>query len=257
MIHEQRHRIAHDVVEAFRSKVQRTHADLYTYPLTLDALTVMISETYPIAVHQIADLDIHKVSHAIRSLGGELTTSTLDNYMALAGFLYAHRGGGAIFIERGDSHERRKFSLAHELGHFINDYYHPIYLKYESSNTIPLFQEEQTVQVRQVVSARCTKGDIFGGGEPETVEVRSPDTRLLLDELQREQKEKFKEIKANFFAAELLMPIEECRRLEFENHGLTQQELTLTLMKRFGVSRAAAAIRVEELQLGVVEEGLW
>jgi hypothetical protein len=35
-----------------------------------------------------------------------------------------------------------------------------------------------------------------------------------------------------------------------------QEELTAALMKRFGVSRAAAAVRVEELQLGVVEEGL-
>jgi len=139
---------------------------------------------------------------------------------------------------------------------FTNDYYRPVYLKYESSNTIALFQEEQTVQVRQVVSARCTKRDIFGGDESEMVEVKSPDARSLLDSLQREQKEKYKEIKANFFAAELLMPMEECKRVEHENPGAGQEELTAALMKRFGVSRAAASIRVKELRLGVVEERL-
>jgi Zn-dependent peptidase ImmA (M78 family) len=88
------------------------------------------------------------------------------------------------------------------------------------------------------------------------VEVKSPDTRSLLDSLQREQKEKYKEIKANFFAAELLMPMEEYRRIGHEYPGAGQEELTAALMKRFGVSRSAAAIRVEELQLGVVEERL-
>lgn len=167
MRYEQRHRVAQEVVDTFRSTVQQTHADLFCYPLALDALMVMVSETYPIAVHEIRGLDIDKISQAIKAFGGNLATSTLDRCMAFAGFLYAHRGGGVIFLERNDSEERRKFSLAHELGHFPDDYYRPVYLKYESSNTIPLFQEEQTAQVRQVVSARhqarhlrrCRAGD--------------------------------------------------------------------------------------------------
>lgn len=257
MRHEQRHRVAQEIVDTFRSKAQRTHADLFCYPLALDVLTVMISETYPIAVNEIANLDIEKISRAIKTFGGNLATSTLDGYMALAGFFYAHRGGGVIFLERDDSEERRKFSLAHELGHFINDYYRPVYLKYESSNTIPLFREEQTAQVRQVVSSGCTKRDIFGDAEPEIVDVTNSDTQRVLIALQREQKERYKEIKANAFAAELLMPMEECRRIEHECEGASAEELTLAVKKRFGVSRAAAAIRVEELQLGVVEEGMW
>jgi Zn-dependent peptidase ImmA (M78 family) len=88
------------------------------------------------------------------------------------------------------------------------------------------------------------------------VEVKSKDTGQLLVELQREQKEKFKEVKANYFAAELLMPMEECRQMEHECEGASRIELITELMKRFGVSHAAAAIRVEELWLGVLEERL-
>ena len=41
-------------------------------------------------------------------------------------------------------------------------------------------------------------------------------------------------------------------------HLLRQtKELNVAPVMHFGVSRAAATIRVEELQLGVVEEGLW
>ena len=183
--------------------------------------------------------------------------TVLDRYSALAGFLYAHRGNGIIFIEETDPEERRKFSLAHELGHFINDYYRPVYLKYENSNTIPLFQEEGTAQLRQVVSARCTKRDIFGEDEPKLVEVKNKENEELLVELHRKQKEKFKEIKANYFAAELLMPMEECKRIEYENEGASGAELTAALVMRFAVSRSAAAIRVEELRLGVLEERLF
>jgi Zn-dependent peptidase ImmA (M78 family) len=98
------------------------------------------------------------------------------------------------------------------------------------------------------------------------VEIDNKESERLLVELRREQKEKFKEIKANFFAAELLMPMEECKRIEHECEGKSRGEparpgrsdgLTAALTKRFGVSRSAAAIRVEELRLGILEERLF
>jgi Zn-dependent peptidase ImmA (M78 family) len=257
MKHEQRHRITQEIVDWVRSNCFSPNGGLPRYPLSFDSLSTSIRESFRIAIHSIPELHIARIAATVQRLHLPFESTTLDRYSALAGFLYAYHGGGIIFIEANDREDRRKFSLAHELGHFINDYYRPVYLKYESSNTIPLFQEEQTVQVHQVVSARCTKRDIFGGDEPEMLEVKSPDTRTLLDSLQREQKEKYKEIKANSFAAELLMPMEECKRVEHENPGASQEELTEALMKRFGVSRAAAVVRVQELHLGVVEEGLW
>lgn len=246
---EQRHRIAEKAVDTFRRKVQRTHADLFRYPLALDALTVMISETYPIAVHEMSGLDIHKISRAVKNLGGELATSTLDTYMALAGFLYAHRGGGMIFIERDDREERRKFSLAHELGHFINDYYEPVYLKYEANNTVPLFTEDRTAETQQVIAARCTPGDIYGGGELTAKQNMEPTVKTLVEQLHREQKARYSEIRANLFAAELLMPMEQCAKIE--SRCLAEgRDIVSELRAEFGVSRQAATYRVEELQLG-------
>jgi hypothetical protein len=97
----------------------------------------------------------------------------------------------------------------------------------------------------------------FGDEEQEILDVKINNTERLIHDLQRQQKENYKEIKANFFAAELLMPMDECSRIEFESEGATREELTAGLIRRFGVSRAAAAIRVEELRLGVVEGSLF
>lgn len=248
MRHEQKHRIAQKVVDTFRTKVIATHGDLFTYPLSLDALTVIVSETYPIALQEIERLDIRKVARTIAQLGGSIEISVLDEYMALAGFLYAHRGGGLIFVERGDSEERRKFTLAHELGHFINEYYEPVYLKYEASNTLPLFSEERTRQTQQVVAARCSPADIYGPGEPMVRRAIDPSVKELVQELQCEQKSRFNEIRANVFAAELLMPMEECARLE-SRCMRERLDPVRELMLRFGVSRQAATVRAQELHL--------
>lgn len=51
--------------------------------------------------------------------------------------------------------------------------------------------------------------------------------------------------------------MEECKRIEHESEGVSQAELSVILMRRFGVSRCAAQIRVEELRLGVLEERLF
>lgn len=256
MRYEQKHRIAEKVVDSFRTKVQRTHADLFCYPLSLTALSVMISETYPIAVHEITRLDIQKIHAMISRCGGSFTPSVLDAYTALVGFLYAHRGGGMIFIEREDSEERRKFSLAHELAHFLNDYYEPFYLRYEASNTIPLFAEDRTALMQQVVAARCSERDIYGDHAPEVKRIASLEVKKIVQAIRREERERFNEIRANLFAAELLMPLEECKRIEHECLK-TNLDIATELIKRFGVSRQAARYRVQELQLGAVEEELF
>ncbi|MBM4168428.1 MAG: ImmA/IrrE family metallo-endopeptidase [Ignavibacteria bacterium] len=249
MKHERKHRITEDVVRWFFNHARLNGYNQVAYPISHFTLSKMIGETFSIAMQPIANLTTEKVAKVLQRLNLPFEQSALDRYSDVAGFLYASRGGGIIFIEETDTEERQKFSLAHELGHFINDYYRPVYLKYENTRTIPLFSQEES---DKVVSARCTKSDIFGA-EGYLRQRLSRDEGNLLTW----HKEKFREIKANGFAAELLMPMEECRRIEHENQGASQEELTLALIRRFGVSRSAAAIRVEELRLGMVEEGLW
>jgi Zn-dependent peptidase ImmA (M78 family) len=58
-------------------------------------------------------------------------------------------------------------------------------------------------------------------------------------------------MKADFFAGELLMPMEPCKRIEYECAGGNQAELSFKLIKRFDVSRSAAATRVKEMRLGI------
>src|SRR5262249_56635767 len=43
----------------------------------------------------------------------------------LRGCLVAHAGHGLIFLDADDPEDERRFSLAHELGHFLRDYWQP------------------------------------------------------------------------------------------------------------------------------------
>jgi hypothetical protein len=61
----------------------------------------------------------------------------------------------------------------------------------------------------------------------------------------------------NLFAAELLRPMGGRSRIEHENEGSSQQHLMVAVMHRVGVCRSVAAIRVEELRLGMVEQSLF
>jgi hypothetical protein len=41
------------------------------------------------------------------------------------GCLVAYRGQGMIFVDGADPEDERRFTLAHEIGHFLMDYWHP------------------------------------------------------------------------------------------------------------------------------------
>lgn len=253
MKEQRKHKIAREAVERF---FRPTGGPADSRPVSFTELSLLASERYRLVIQTFSDLNIETILSTMRTLDLPVNRSLVGHYSSLAGFMYACNGTGMIFIEENDSEERRRFTLAHELGHFINDYYRPIYLKYENSNTIPLFQKDEAAQTHQVVSARCTKKDVFG---EEELEIAGGQARGIhrSAELHREQREKFKEIKANLFAAELLMPMEDCKRIEHECDGATKDELVAELVKRFGVSRSAALIRVEELLLGEKEGRLF
>jgi hypothetical protein len=48
-----------------------------------------------------------------------------DDSRALRGGLFAHAGHGLVFIDGSDTQSEQRFSVAHELGHFIVDYLEP------------------------------------------------------------------------------------------------------------------------------------
>ena len=75
-----------------------------------------------------------------------------DDNQALHGFLMAHRGLGLVFINGTDEKQERHFTLAHEIAHFILDYFEPrrkaIKMLGESIIQVIDGQRQPTVQER-------------------------------------------------------------------------------------------------------------
>jgi Zn-dependent peptidase ImmA (M78 family) len=74
----------------------------------------------------------------------------------------------------------------------------------------------------------------------------------LIETVRAENAARFNEVRANLFAAEVLMPLEEYRRLE-QQCLAGRADIVEAVMQRLGVSRQAATYRVQELQLGQKE----
>jgi Zn-dependent peptidase ImmA (M78 family) len=104
-----------------------------------------------------------------------------EDLTPLAGFLFANAGGGYILVRAEDTLPRRRFTAAHELGHYLLHFL-PRLREAEGADAC-LVKADELEQVRE---------DEEGSG-PEA---------LSLPEMERQ---------ANRFAAELLMPVELCR----------------------------------------------
>ena len=99
----------------------------------------------------------------------------LDDASPLAGFLFANAGGGYILVRADDPLPRRRFTAAHELGHYLLHF-------------LPRLDAERD-RVMQIV-------------QDDGADTVREDEELSLPEMERQ---------ANQFAAELLMPEAVCR----------------------------------------------
>lgn len=161
----------------------------------------------------------------------------------LAGFLYATPRYGNIFVEQDDRLTRRRFSVAHELGHYLL-HVRPYFAQRAGDDAgAPL----------SVVEALPTDGEQDEGAQLQghlmlPAENAGSATRLDADEgaAQRRIEEE-----ANRFAAELLMPAEIVTALA-RKHGsqMGSGDLVWRLASEMLVSRAAVQRRL--LDLGLV-----
>ncbi len=137
-------------------------------PVPLDAMI----GAYPVVNEEVAGLN-HAAVSALLGRWGVRWAEIPQPDPALAGFLYANARRGYIFVRRGDGLPRRRFTAAHELGHYR------LHLAPELARRDPA--DAELVRVDQTIEE---------GGESE------------LEAMERQ---------ANRFAAELLMPEAVCR----------------------------------------------
>jgi hypothetical protein len=82
-----------------------------------------VAGALPLAVIELSELRVAAVSAWFADRGIPIPLTEPDR--PLRACLVAWRGHGFAFIETRDDAAERRFSLAHELGHFLRDYWHP------------------------------------------------------------------------------------------------------------------------------------
>jgi len=154
-----------------------------------------------------------KVALAFEKAGIEPPQEYWKNATVLAGFLYANSQGGYILVNRDDPVARRRFSAAHELGHFLLHF-------------------------------RPTEVDPLTGFVQEDETITEADEEADLAAMERQ---------ANLFAAELLMPEAVCREIAksaVECGGTSIRYLEHKLAGALLVSHEAAKWRARALKFG-------
>lgn len=77
----------------------------------------------PVSVEVLPSLSAHAVRQWLRQRGVHHAVSDADR--ALHGCLVARAGRGVMFLDAGDEEAERRFTLAHEIAHFILDHLLP------------------------------------------------------------------------------------------------------------------------------------
>ncbi|HLI26015.1 MAG TPA: ImmA/IrrE family metallo-endopeptidase [Chloroflexota bacterium] len=87
------------------------------------ALEAAIAWAAPLSIVQLPRLRVAGVAAWLTARGGGELVTVPDR--ALRACLVAHRGHGFVFLDADDPPDEQRFSLAHELAHFLHDYQQP------------------------------------------------------------------------------------------------------------------------------------
>ena len=184
-------------------------------PVPLDRLI----GAYPLVHEEVPGLN-HAAASALLSRWGVRWANIPQPDPTLAGFLYANARSGYIFVRRGDGLPRRRFTAAHELGHY-------------RLHLAPALARSETAGVEMIQS----DVEIAQSGEADLAAM---------------------ERQANRFAAELIMPEALCHALfdrYASRYGKTGRFLVHHLAGELLVSREAIAWRL--YRLGLIEKPTW
>ncbi|MCC6456934.1 MAG: ImmA/IrrE family metallo-endopeptidase [Caldilineaceae bacterium] len=146
--------------------------------------------------HEVAGLTRDVASRMLAERGSLQDEDGGERQSPLAGFLYAVGDDGSIFVEERDPVVRRRFSVAHELGHYLL-HFRPL-----------------LTQLSAAVGAPVEALDAFPKMEMESDPDSQPDGQIVLPLAYVETHPSIMqlpplaqmEVEANRFAAELLMP---------------------------------------------------
>ncbi len=215
--------------------VKLYHICAMTLPMQEERV-VLLNELlggYNLTCIELVGLTSEKASRFLMRGGAILEPIRSANKEPLAGYIYVDSRNGYIFVERDDLFVRRRFSVAHELGHYVLHFYSLIH-----SET--LRDQYESIEITEALTPFSTEEDV--DDLPNGRVVHAP--HLHLPPYQQMEDE------ANQFAAELLMPAEVVQHL-FTRYtpSCRGDDLIWRLATEMLVSRAAMRRRLRDLHL--------
>ncbi|NJL55487.1 ImmA/IrrE family metallo-endopeptidase [bacterium] len=91
-----------------------------TLPRNLDRV---MSLGYPIALVDLPKLSVYRIEHWFQR--HQIPYRLLCRDRALCGCIVAAQGHGIIFVSRDDRADEQRFTIAHEVAHYLLDYFYP------------------------------------------------------------------------------------------------------------------------------------
>ncbi len=207
--------------------------------LSISPLYEMIS-SYPIRTAEITGLTFQSATDFLTTETGQVIPVPENGDQLLAGFLFIQRFRssfyGCILVEQGDPIVRRRFSAAHELGHYLLHFL-PILESLPSSADLILAEG--------LIYSKDSPDDLPTG---KLAMVGSPNQDVNFNFIGND----LVEHEANQFAAELLIPEAACKIIHqsfSQKYGTKRQILSKRLATEFLVSAEAMRWRLSALKL--------
>lgn len=208
-----------------------------------------IISAFPLRVAVLPDGKRLTARSAVEFLGretGKELPAPEDGDRPLSGFIYVFEYGGffngCILTESNDPVERRRFSAAHELGHYLLHFLPELERRRREGASEPLILTEAVS-----VGVKQESGEGLAGRVVAAEGMLEPQPFTLTGALEMEEE-------ANIFAAELLMPAHACRTQarHYAGRYVTKPAVRARLLARdFFVSVQAMTRRLKDLGLYV------
>lgn len=227
------------ISDAINSLYLMTEVSPPTIENCITPLSELINRCNGLICKEVSRLTSQAAINYLLKQGGLMTVpDAVDvNREPLAGYLYATPNFGSIFVEQSDFVVRRRFTIAHELGHFL---IHRPLLAHIQNEDEQFFVE--SFKINEVAPEAIIESEDLPFGQVTINRSNSIYFALpTFEEMERE---------ANLFAAELLIPKTVIKSLiKTYVPDFQDDDLVWRLASDMFVSRAAMRLRLRNLNL--------
>ena len=231
-------KMATKISKAIEQLYEEAGFDLANTTFGIVPLYELIDAAYPLRVIEKKDLTYKLAAEFLSAEIGNPISLPRNDDKLLSGFLYAKLVYGCILVNDNDPIARRRFSVAHELGHYV---LHFLSLIDEASIEE---EPEKMILYEGLVKSESDEDEKTLTGELTFTRVTGRQASTY-DIAQMEAE-------ANQFAAELLMPATLCEKLVEQfipRFGKERSVLARRLAIEFLVSKSAMIRRLDDLNL--------